>query len=272
MSTESQWVTFTVKNETFGFEIEYVKEMLRLPEVHVVPNAGTDNLGVILLRSEVIPVFELRKKFGHPDRMVEAEELVDLLKARQADHEAWLSELERCIHEKEEFTLTVDPHQCKFGKWYDHYTTEDVAFSRTLKHFNEPHKRIHAVGAEAVELMKQNQHAEAEKVLSAGYIVLHQLIQLFNEAALQVRENARASLIVVGSACCTLGVAVDSISAVVRCEDQDIQSPDSIPGIEQFGGLIGLLPEKGSDRFIMLLDPAQLYPQLIGQSREQITV
>lgn len=273
MGIESQWVTFRLGEEMFGLEIQSVKEMLRLPKVHVVPDAAPDNLGVILLRSQVIPVFDLRRKFGMDTREQKINELIELLQAREQDHVNWLNELHKCIDEQREFMLALDPHKCKFGLWYDSYTTDDSGFGRLLKHFDEPHQRIHAVGVRAMELIRDG-HPEQAKALaeSARDTVLHHLIQLFAEARAHLKDSARSSLIVVGSSACTLGIAVDEIDAVVRCNDDDIQAPDSIPGSERFGGLIGLLPQKHSDRFIMLLDPAQLYPQLILQSAGDMAI
>jgi chemotaxis signal transduction protein len=264
MAIESQWVTFRVADETFGLEIQYVKEMLRMPQVHAVPSAAMDNLGVMLLRSEVIPVFDLRRKFGLEPRSQRAKELTDLLAERQRDHENWLKELENSVLEKREFTLTTNPHACKFGKWFDSFTTDDASLARIMKRLDEPHKQIHEVGGHVLELEKQGQFEQCTELVQSCELVLHRLIQLFAEAAAQVADAARQSLIVVGTANCTLGVAVDQIESVVRCQDNDIQAPDSIPGIEQFGGLIGLLPQKGSSKFIMLLDPAQIYPQLVA--------
>ncbi|MBU0508219.1 chemotaxis protein CheW [bacterium] len=266
MSAESQWVTFKVAEETLGFEIQYVKEMLRLPEPHVVPHAAPDSLGVILLRSEVIPIFDLRRKFGMQDLYTQGSELCNLLRARQRDHEEWLNELRRCAHEKEPFTLTTDPHQCKFGQWYDTFQSTQFDICRLLERFDQPHAAIHAVGAQVVKL-QQEENFEAAAATSAKTI-LDLMIVLFGDLITEIEEKARPSLIVVGSAACTLGVAVDEISAVVRCRDDEIQPPDSIPGVDQFGGLIGLLPQKGTDKFIMLLDPAQLYPQLILRAKE----
>ncbi|MFZ5434016.1 MAG: chemotaxis protein CheW [Calditrichota bacterium] len=265
MSVNSQWVTFKVGEETFGFEIEYVREMLRLPRVHPVPHSAADNMGVIVLRSKTIPIFDLAQRFGVRSKVDEAVELNALLRARQVDHENWLKELEACITENREFTLATDPHKCKFGQWYDNYQAPNVWLRRLLGLFDAPHKAIHAVAIEATELQSKGEYEKALALIQhTRTTVLAQMIRLFHEAITEVETNDQLSLIVVGSTTRPLGVAVDEIDAVVSCTADEIQAPDSIPGIEDFGGLIGLLPQKGSDKFIMLLDPAQIYPQLIA--------
>jgi chemotaxis signal transduction protein len=267
MSAESQWVTFKVGTEMFGFEIEYVKEMLRMPDVHAVPRAGADNLGVILLRDRTIPVFDLRRKFGMESRQARAVELVELLQARQQDHENWLKELEASVRERREFTLTTDPHACKFGRWYDQFTTDDSTLERITKRFDQPHRSIHALADRASAEIATGQHETALQLIDdTRQTILNQLIVAFGDAIAHVTTAARPTLVIVGTSACTLGVAVDEISAVIRCADEEIQAPDAMPGIEQFPGLIGLVAEKSRTKFTMLLDPAALYPQLVPQA------
>ena len=269
MAGESQWVTFKVGEDVYGFEIRYVREMLRLPEVRSVPGAAADNLGVTMLRSEVIPVFDLRRRFGMKSLCDHTAELAALLKARLQDHENWVAELKRSVVERREFTLTTDPRKCAFGKWYDSYQTDDPWLARMLRKFNDPHRRIHSIGAEVQKLQQEGRFDEAlEKTESTTGMVLTDLRRLFGETIELVVEQGRPSLMVVATNSVSVGVAVDEIRAVVHSYESDIQSPDAIPGSETFPGLIGMLPIKGTDKFTVLLDPTQLYPQLDPAGRE----
>jgi hypothetical protein len=47
------------------------------------------------------------------------------MRDREQDHRNWLAELEACVREHRPFGMARDPHQCKFGLWYDRYKTED---------------------------------------------------------------------------------------------------------------------------------------------------
>jgi len=265
MSFESQWVTFTIAGETFGFEIQFIRELLRMPRVHAVPQSAFDQLGVISLRDAVIPVFDLRRKFGVPALKETAAALVSLLQARLKDHENWLSELQRSVEEKREFALTTNPHKCAFGKWYDSYHTDDVWLAQLLRKFDEPHRCIHEAGQTILDMQRAGEFDRAASELgkSAG-ACLAALKTLFAEAISMALDHSQSSLVVLASETRPLGVAVDEIRSVVRCQDEEIQPPDSVPGSDRFGGLVGFLPIKGSPKFVMLLDPAQLYPQLIA--------
>jgi len=57
-------VAFRVGPETFGLPIAAVREIVRIPQITAVPNAPHYIEGVINLRGKIIPVVDLRKRFG----------------------------------------------------------------------------------------------------------------------------------------------------------------------------------------------------------------
>ncbi len=63
-----QLVTFHVGDEEFGVEILAVREINRMMEITRVPHAPPFVEGVINLRGQVIPVVDLRRRFGMPPR------------------------------------------------------------------------------------------------------------------------------------------------------------------------------------------------------------
>ncbi|MGB6979711.1 MAG: chemotaxis protein CheW, partial [Candidatus Acidiferrales bacterium] len=64
MEKDLQIVGFRVGRETFGLPISLVREIVRVPEITAVPNAPDYIEGVINLRGRIIPVVDLRKRFG----------------------------------------------------------------------------------------------------------------------------------------------------------------------------------------------------------------
>ncbi|MBF0103475.1 MAG: purine-binding chemotaxis protein CheW [Desulfobacterales bacterium] len=61
-----QVVTFKLHQEEYGVEITKVKEIIRFEGVTRIPQMPDFIEGVINLRGNVIPVFDLRKRFGLP--------------------------------------------------------------------------------------------------------------------------------------------------------------------------------------------------------------
>jgi purine-binding chemotaxis protein CheW len=64
MAKDLQIVGFRVGNETFGVPIQSVHEIVRMMEITNVPDAPIYIEGVINLRGKIIPVIDLRKRFG----------------------------------------------------------------------------------------------------------------------------------------------------------------------------------------------------------------
>jgi purine-binding chemotaxis protein CheW len=64
MEKELQIVGFRIGNETYGVRIGAVREIVRVPEITAVPSAPDTVVGVINLRGKIIPVMDLRKRFG----------------------------------------------------------------------------------------------------------------------------------------------------------------------------------------------------------------
>ena len=67
-----QLVTFRLGGEEYGVDILKVHEINRMMDITAVPNAPNCIDGVINLRGKVIPVINLRMKFGLPPKEADA--------------------------------------------------------------------------------------------------------------------------------------------------------------------------------------------------------
>ena len=63
---EQQLVVFDLSTEAYGVDIGAVREIIRLQDITRVPRTPEFVEGVINLRGKVIPVVDLRKRFGLP--------------------------------------------------------------------------------------------------------------------------------------------------------------------------------------------------------------
>lgn len=64
---EGKYLTFVLSSEEYGLEILKVREILGMMEITAVPQTPSFVKGVINLRGKVIPVIDLRIKFGMPE-------------------------------------------------------------------------------------------------------------------------------------------------------------------------------------------------------------
>jgi len=63
-----QFVSFVVAGEEFGINILKVQEIIRPVDITRVPHAPEFVEGVINLRGRILPVIDLRTRFGFPER------------------------------------------------------------------------------------------------------------------------------------------------------------------------------------------------------------
>ncbi len=61
-----KYLTFQLANEEFGIRVLKVREIMGVQEITAVPQTPAHIKGVINLRGKVIPVIDLRLKFGVP--------------------------------------------------------------------------------------------------------------------------------------------------------------------------------------------------------------
>lgn len=62
------YLTFELANEGYGLEIRYVTEIIGIQPVTVVPGMPKHVIGVLNLRGKVIPVIDVRLRFGLEQR------------------------------------------------------------------------------------------------------------------------------------------------------------------------------------------------------------
>ncbi|MDI6874876.1 MAG: chemotaxis protein CheW [Actinomycetota bacterium] len=64
----NKYLTFVLGDEEYGLDILKVKEIIGLMEITKVPRMPDFVRGVINLRGRIIPVVDLRRKFGMPEQ------------------------------------------------------------------------------------------------------------------------------------------------------------------------------------------------------------
>ena len=201
-----------------------------MPRVVCIPRMPPYVRGVINLRGQVFPVIDLRLRLGMKSLSAETNELIQLLEQREQDHENWIAELESSVKEKRDFKLTTDPHQCAFGKWYDHYHTKNQILAFCLKKFDAPHKKIHAIASRVKELQHQKKYALALNLIEdTKNGDLAEMVQLFADARSLLIEEIREIALILEWKEISVAVSVDSVETVERLPECEIESlPRSI--------------------------------------------
>lgn len=70
MAEERQLVVFSLLDEDYGIDIYKVQEIIQYRDITYVPKAPVFVKGVINLRGRVIPVIDLKERFGLPEKEI----------------------------------------------------------------------------------------------------------------------------------------------------------------------------------------------------------
>lgn len=79
MGADKQYVVFRLDGQVYGAEISVVREVNYVTPVTRLPNTPDYVLGVMDLRGEVLPVIDMRRRLGLPEREADQQTRVMIL-------------------------------------------------------------------------------------------------------------------------------------------------------------------------------------------------
>ena len=85
LQKEGKYLTFALANEEYGLEILKVREIIGYMEITNVPQTPMFVKGVINLRGQVIPVVDLRLKFGMEEAEVTEQSCIIVVESTQGE-------------------------------------------------------------------------------------------------------------------------------------------------------------------------------------------
>jgi purine-binding chemotaxis protein CheW len=83
---QGKYLTFTLANEEYGLEIIKAREIIGYMDITAVPQTPAYVKGVINLRDQVIPVIDLRAKFGMQTTDVTEQTCIIVVETTQDNH------------------------------------------------------------------------------------------------------------------------------------------------------------------------------------------
>jgi purine-binding chemotaxis protein CheW len=87
MHRAGKYLIFNLGVEEFGTEVLKVREIMGLQDITAIPQVPAHVKGVINLRGKVIPVIDLRLKFGMEPQEYTARTCIVVMRTRQADED-----------------------------------------------------------------------------------------------------------------------------------------------------------------------------------------
>jgi purine-binding chemotaxis protein CheW len=256
-----QLVTFRLADEEYGISIMDVQEIIRVPKITTIPNAPPGVVGVTSLRNQVLPVMELRTKFGFHTLAAQTELLCRALRSAEQEHDEWAGQLNQAAEKGVQFAGPVDAHDCEFGRWHEVFATTDKLVTSLLAPLSEAHRSLHDAALDVLAALQRKDLASA--VTSYQTKVQPQLAALkglFKKALTGIAKREDERCMVVGIGGSSVALRVDAVNEVLQVSKTAVEAtPDIVsgqgPAREQIRGVAKL--DEGK-RLIMMLDVRKL--------------
>ena len=259
-----QLITFRLGDEEYGISIMDVQEIIRVPHISQVPNAPPGVIGIASLRNRVLPVIDLRTKFGFQARREESDAFCNQVRA----FEALLRELVAQLEEAAEAGGPVDRAWLQahrdFERWQETYTTSDRLVVSLLAPLKEAHREMAEASRRVLARAEARDVEGMRRELQTGVLPAQVRLSVLFEKLYQgvARcEDERCLVVNVGSR--SLALRVDAVNQVLQAPRSTVESTPHLvagqgAGRDQIRGIAKL--DQGK-RLIMLLAVDKLVSQ-----------
>lgn len=225
----NDYIVFTVCNNYYALPVASIQRIIQVPPITAIPNAHPFVDGMMSYEKRVTKVVNFRKMM---ELSSHEEELCQLFKTVQDDHEIWVNSLCTALQENKEFTLTLDPHACRLGKWLDSYSTHDENVLAILKVLRPAHARLHERGKELLELRETNPQAAiegCEQEIGNLYGTTVAQLKRMGEMAAEVSSQTQ-KLLIYQKEEGFFGIKVDQIEDIVSIDPSELKHVDRMDG------------------------------------------
>jgi len=265
---EEQLVSFHVSGEEYAFNIESVREILRVRNITPVPNVPDYVRGLFTIRDQLMPVIDLRKLLGLPDL---SEERINTINEIEYEHRKWLETLKHSLETGIPFEGAVNPKKCSYGKWLEHYNTSSEEIQTAIKMLKKPHALVHASAEKAINLCKSSKEEALKCYEDETRVLMETVLKGFANLKKSIEKNITEDqrVLVVMAGTFMVGYLVDSVNEVSRISKSVIDEAPEI-ALTQKRELKGVAKLEGGERLIMIIDETSLLSQetqeVIGQT------
>ncbi len=250
-----QLVAFKLGREEFAFQMDRVREILRVARPSEVPGTPKHVLGVLTVRGNILPVIDLRVMLGLSNLESEVVAEVTELSTR---FKTWLTAAGETVRSG---TGKLDASGAEtVRKWMAGCTTSSEALLEVLSQMRAANDRLLRGIAQTQSLgatdPDKTRALFAREVETSGQEVLKLLANFQSSVKENIREDQR--LIVVQAHGSLLALLVDKVREVLKMPKRQIDVPPAHLSESQNVELSGIAKLENGKRLIMLLDANHL--------------
>lgn len=216
---EHLFVSFKVKDQVYALNAGNVDAIFeRRKNLISVPKTNDCLLGLISLRGDILPVLDLRRLLKMESLEQEQADFVRMLQERRQDHIRWVEQLRNSVETGAPFTLAVDPHECAFGKWYDHYKAPNHAVMIAMAGIEAPHQVIHH-SAEDCFACRDDKEKQRRIIETVTVPAMNGVLKGIDRMIAEFTSTKRNMCIVISERDARFGIAVDEVLSVEPLEN-----------------------------------------------------
>lgn len=226
-------ITFVTSEAAFAVPLEQVlyieKDVKRNLQVN---DLGEFNHEVITFQNNTVQLYDFNRLMGSENHQQATTRLVSKLDEMEQQHTDWLDALEKSLKENVPFTKALDPTKCAFGLWYNQFETENEELAEVLSRFDAPHKKLHGLAKQLLELNKTNHEKALDILIQERLSTLAELIHLFHLTKERALSSVRPIILFVehneGK---VTALRLDNINDILTFDKKVFSRDDSSEGI-----------------------------------------
>ena len=166
---ENKFFVGTSSDIYLGFQIEQMEKIVENQNIIQVPGIEKYYSGIIYWVDEnknknILPILNTRRYLEIESKEEELEKRLSFLDEKVKDHIEWKNSLENQILNNKDLTIELNPHNCKFGKWFYQYINSNstpTPIKNILSKIEDPHKKFHQFG----EKIKEKYQKDPKKAI-----------------------------------------------------------------------------------------------------------
>ena len=249
---EEHLVTFISGEEEYAFDINKVREILRVSRIVKIPDAPNYVRGILSVRDNILPIIDFRSYMGRESLEEYYSSLIEMMKE---DHIAWVNDLKTSLEKNVPFVKALDPHKCKFGKWLDTYNSGSEVLSNLMQKLKVLHKTLHENAAKAIKILRNDETKALSFYSKEIEPVLKEILDLLNTFKDEVHKNISEDqkILVIQTNGINTGILVDHVEEVVNIDKKLIDKTDLLVR-EEKSDLKGVAKLNNGERLIMIID------------------
>lgn len=270
-------VTFRLGEEEYGISIMDVQEIIRVPAISTIPNAPSGVVGIASLRNRILPVLDLRTKFGFRPLKAELEVFSAKVRGFEQQHAQVLQGIEQALEHGIAFDRSCLRVYRDFERWQESFVTSDRLLKSLLLPVRESLKEVASRIRTAVASLESSDRAHTKHLVRSSIQPAHARLESAFEklhTGIGRRDDERCLVVNVNGT--SLALQVDAVNQVLQAPRSTVENtPQIVAGRETSRDQIrGIAKLDDGKRLIMLLavdkliknGEAKAYEELMSQS------